>query len=365
MELKGFAMFPVFQYISFVFALLCSDFFCSGYAMQGMVKVVEAQQAVRSDIAETIRLTGTIQAKHSTLFTAKESGILQHKVQPGQKAVKNTVIAFLDNDRLAQTYELSLNATKIAQDQYDRFVTLSKTHTTSKQGVEDRHHQLIQAQKSAAAAKISLENTQFVAPFDGIVGVYKIREGSQVQAGDSIVTFYDPSAIMVAFDIPSTILPKINDGQRVFISGKELKIPSVQKAIDAETHMSPAYVDYPCENCIIGTTVHVDLVVAEKKDAIVVPTEAVFVKNGSKFVFIVRDEKAHQVPVQTGLHTCDKIEIISGVQVGDMVISRNVGRIYPEISVKIHQETPKEPPKESEKEAPKSDKTLEKTGSPS
>lgn len=357
MDLKGFLMFPVFQHISFIFALLLSDFFSRGYAMQGMVKVVEAQQAVRSDIAETIRLTGTIQAKHSTLFTAKESGILQHKVQPGQKVIKNTVIAFLNNDRLAQSYELSLNAIKIAQDQYDRFVTLSKTNAASKQGVEDRHHQLIQAQKSAAAAKISLENTQFVAPFDGIVGVYKVREGAQVQAGDSIVTFYDPSAIMVAFDIPSTILSKINDGQRVFISGKELKIPSVQKVIDAETHMSPAYVDYPCENCIIGTTVHVELVVAEKKEAIVVPREAVFVKSGAKFVFIVRDEKAHQSAVETGLQDLEKIEIVSGVQAGDMIISKNVGRLYPGISVKIHQQL--------QKETKKSDETHQKTGAPS
>ena len=298
-------------------------------------KTVETEIVKKSDLTETIRLIGTIQAKQSTLFVAKSTGIFLRKSEAGSKVARGTVVAHLENNDLQKTVDLSLHSEQIAKEQYERFLSLSKTNAASKQDVDGRLNAWNEAQRSLASAKIELEKTQFLAPYDGIVGVYLKREGTQVQPGDSIVSFYDPSSLIVEFDIPSDALMSIKDNQSVVINGKPFSLTTVQKMIDPETHMSPASVDYAADNCIIGSVVYVDLVLSHKENAIVLPTEASFVKEGKLFVYTVNKEgKLDLIPISVGIRQEDKVEVLSGLNEGDQVVVKNPGRLYPGISIK-------------------------------
>jgi len=194
----------------------------------------------------------------------------------------------------------------------------------------------INAQKEYAKAKIELDNMRFYAPFDGIVGAYKKREGSQVNQGEPIVSVYDPASLVVDFDIPCSNLTSLNEGQKVYVLGKKYRLTHMQKMLDEDTHMCPADVDITCEDCLIGKTAPVNLVVMEKKNTIVIPLQALFLRDAKPAVYIVKEGKVQLLSVKTGVKQTDTIEVVEGLEVGQQLIIKGQDRLYPEMAVDIY-----------------------------
>ncbi|WP_281175068.1 efflux RND transporter periplasmic adaptor subunit [Legionella massiliensis] len=299
-------------------------------------KIVEIEELQNSDIRQTVRLIGTIRPKHATILIAKGSGMLDSLVATGNKIQKGELIAKIDNPDIENNLQLAEVAEKIAKTQFERLQSLLKSGIVSSKEAEEKKQAWIISQKELSKAKIELDTMRFYAPFDGIIGAYKKREGTQVNQGDPIVTIYDPSALVVDFDIPCTNLNTIKEGQSVRVFDKEYVLNHMQKMIDEETHMCPADVDISCENCVVGSNVDVDLVIEERKQVIVVPFAAIFLRNSKPFVYVVDKEKIVLVPVETGLKEKAQIEILSGLKPGQKLIIKGQERLYPGMQVAIY-----------------------------
>jgi membrane fusion protein (multidrug efflux system) len=307
----------------------------SGIQENADIKVVEVEKVSFGNIMQTIRLIGTIKAKRTSILIAKTAGTLDHVVEAGQHAPKETLIAKLENTDLEQAHKLAANAENIAKAQYDRAVLLAKSSHASQQTVEEKRSLWIKAQEALATANIKLDETRFVAPFDGIVGAFKIREGTQVQPGNQIVAFYDPSELIIEFDIPAPFLDNVTSGQKVIVNKQTLTLTHVQKMIDPDTHMSPAFLDFSCPTCVIGTNVDLDLVTVERQKVLTIPFEAVFLRGGKDFVYVARENKASLAPVTLGIREKEHVEVVEGLSEGDLVIVQGQTRLYPEAVVKI------------------------------
>jgi membrane fusion protein (multidrug efflux system) len=303
----------------------------------GEVKVVEVETVALKSIQQTARLIGTLRPKRSATLRAKATGTFTSTLRPGQKASKGDLIAHIENVDWEKNYTLSESGEKIARTQYERESQLLKTGNSSKRGVEEKKNIWLEAQKNLAHAKIELDKIRFYAPFDGVLGVFKVREGTQVQEGVSVVSFYDPSQLIVEFDIPASLIHSIEEGQLVRIHGKEYPLSHFQKMIDEETHMCPAYVKIQGDNGVIGTTVDVDIILHQKKDVVVIPFEAIFLRAGKTFVYQVEEGKATLTPVELGVREKEAVEVTQGLHPGQVIIVKGHGRLYPGVSVKIYE----------------------------
>lgn len=299
-------------------------------------KLVEVEEIKPQNIQQKIHLLGVIHPKHTTMLIAKGSGTLDVLVATGQKVKKGTLIATIVNADIEKNVQLSESAEQLAKEQYDRFGPLINKGFVSPKEVEEKKHAWINAQKEFSRAKIELYDLQFYAPFDGIVGAYKKREGSQVNQGESVVSIYDPASLVVDFDIPCTNISSVNAGQKVYVNGKKYALSHMQKMLDEDTHMCPADVDIQCETCLIGSTVPVELVTYEKKNAIVIPFQALFLRDSQSVVYVVTNGKVQLISVKTGMKQEDKVEIIKGLKSGQQLIIKGQDRLYPDMSVDIY-----------------------------
>lgn len=322
-----------------VTGILIYKFFLSGagHIPHSTAKVVEIEIATSQDIQQTTRLIGTIRPKSSTLLVAKATGILDSTLPAGQTIQKGTLIAKIDNPDIEKQFNLASSAEEIAKSQYERAQGLAKSGYLSKAAIEDKKNEWIKAQNTLADARIALNKIMFYAPFDGTVGVFKIREGAQVKEGDQIVSFYDPNSLIVTFDIPSSLMSVITDNYSVNVLGRNYPLHYVQRMIDEGTQMAAAYVDIECQDCILGTNIDVDLPLQQRQGVIVIPFSAVFLQEGKTFVYVVKDGKALLTPVELGIRNKEHVEISSGVRVGDHVITHGQARLYPGVDVKVHQ----------------------------
>jgi membrane fusion protein (multidrug efflux system) len=296
-------------------------------------KVVDVDRVRMQTIQQRIRLLGILHPKHNTLLIAKGSGSLDALISTGQKVKKGALIATIDNHDVGNNVELSKSAANLAKRQYDRFAPLIDKGFVSPKELEEKKKAWIMAQKELYKAKIELDNLRFYAPFNGVVGAYKKREGAQVNQGELVVSVYDPSSLVVDFDIPCSGLSTLNEGQTVYVHHQRYSLTHVQKMLDEETHMCPADVDIRCEHCLIGATVAVDVVVKEKHHALVIPAQAVFLRNSKPVVYIVEKNKVQLISIKTGIKQQDKIEVVHGLKEGQNVITKGHDRLYPNMAV--------------------------------
>ena len=296
-------------------------------------KIVETETINPRPLTQTITLIGTIRAKHTAVLAAKETGVLDILQTSGQNVKKGDLIAQITNADIEKRYQLSKVTEEIAQQQYERIKNLKKAGYFSPREIDEKKQSLIDAQKELARTRVEFDKLRFYAPFDGIVGAFKIREGAQVNAGESIVTVYDPDSITVEIDIPCTNLPDIQVQQPAYVFNQLYQLNHYQKMIDDETHMCPADIDIQCPQCLIGSSIKVELVVKEKPHTFIVPSQALLLRNGKPHLYKIVDKKVELTPVKTDIHQKDTIEIVSGLQAGDQIIIKGTERVYPGMEV--------------------------------
>ena len=320
-----------------IFSFVSYEFFIgpSEQAQNQISKIVEVEKLQLRNIKQTVDFIGVIKSGRQTHLKTKANGALSILSRSGEEVKKGELLAKIENNDIEHNYRISREAEKIARSQFERSNSLFKSGVSNKNAVEEARKLLLETQKMVSDAKIAFEEINIYAPFDGIVGLFKLRGGSHVQNGDNIVNFYDPTSLIVEFDIPLSIAKQVQDGNQVFINEKEYTLTHIQKMLDEETHMCPAYIEINCPDCIIGTAVDVNLVIQERCSVIVIPFEAIFLREGKSFVYIVKEDKAILTPLELGIRDKQLIEITSGLKEGDQVIVYGHNRLYPDVPVVI------------------------------
>ncbi len=328
----------VLIYLSIILVIIITYFISKKeIAIYQDIKVVEIEKINKKNINKTTSLIAKIKAKYSANLITQASGILNIIVEAGANVTKGTLIAKINNIEVERLYSLTSSAEIIAKDQYDRAKRLLNSGAYSKSDFEITHNRWINAKKDKADAKIAFDKLNFYAPFDGIIGVYKFKDGEQLRGNEQIVSFYDPKNVTLELDIPSSLVPYVNNGQDLTVLGKHYKLTHIQKMLDEEKHMSPAFVDITCEDCLIGSNLDVDLTVIQKNNIIMIPYEAIFNNNGNSMVYIVKNDIVEPRKINLGIREKEEIEVISGLEEEEMIIARNPSRLYPGCRVKIHE----------------------------
>ena len=204
--------------------------------------------------------------------------------------------------------------------------------------------QAAQDSKSAAdfeyaRAGAMMQYATIRAPFNGIVTKRYANTGSMIQAGISsqsqampVVRLAQYDVLRLTLPVPVTDAAEIKDGQSVDVNVSnpprviEGKISRYAGSVQMATRTMDTQVDVPNANgsLLPGMYAEVHLHLAERPNVMSVPVDAVD-GLGTAVVqaYVVRGGVVHVVQVTTGLQTATRLEILSGLRVGDQVI---VGR---------------------------------------
>ncbi len=185
---------------------------------------------------------------------------------------------------------------------------------------------MIKAQKEVIQAQVA--EMEIVAPFDGIIGLRYVSQGSYVSTDMVVATMQDIDPIKVEFSVPEKYVKQIKKGTGITVlmgdSGKEYKglVYAVESKIDLATRTikARAKIPNPKGDLIPGSFVKVDITLEQFPDAIVIPSESVIPEMNGEKVFICVNGKVRSVPVKTGIRTETSIQIVEGLNPQDTLI---------------------------------------------
>ncbi|CAO4844521.1 MAG: hypothetical protein CNLJKLNK_01262 [Holosporales bacterium] len=292
-------------------------------------KSVYVEKVSLTPLYKTVTLQGIVKAKKQAMLKAKESGILRILKTSGTTVQKDEVIAILENQEADQKYDLYQQAENIAKDQYVRTEKLFKAGVASQNALEDKKNAYVDAQTKLANAKVDREKNQIIAPFHGIVGMFKYQDGEEIQTQSEIVSLYDDSSFKIDFDIPHNLAKKLPDNACILYDGKEMPIIHDPKILDPDTKMCSGFAKIPCVPFPIGAIVPIDLIVNKKENAILVPFRSIFLKDGCYSVYKAVDHKVDMASIEIGERFKDQIEVIKGLAPDDLLITQGIDSLYP------------------------------------
>jgi HlyD family secretion protein len=195
--------------------------------------------------------------------------------------------------------------------------------------------QLNQSRANLETAESRLGYATIVAPRDGVLISRSVERGTVVQPGKTLLVLAPAGEVQLVLQIDERNLGKIALGQKAVASADaypDRRFDAVVSYINPGVDISRASVEVkltvpdPPDYLRQDMTVSVDIQVASKDDALVLPTRSVHdILSGKPWVLGINGGRAAKRPVKTGLRGNSQVEILEGMAAGDVVIPQTSG----------------------------------------
>ena len=226
--------------------------------------------------------------------------------------------AELDYHRFERLLKKKAVTTDAFEQQQSRYKQLAAAVKLAKANVDLTTANVQKAEADLAISEKDLADTVIYAPIPGKIS-YRFKEpGEMGQPGDPVVRIDDPSLIETSAYLPAQYYAEVIAGKtmvEVIVSGKNIgqfpvdyKSPTINPKL--RTFEVKCLLNNPSESIAPGAMAQIR-VILEAKQGLAVPSTAIQQRDNKSVVFIISDDKAQKVQVQTGIENNGWTEIIS------------------------------------------------------
>ena len=190
---------------------------------------------------------------------------------------------------------------------------------------------------------VKLKSENIIAPFSGVLGVRGITEDVLGSENSIIVTLDDSSEIYVDLKIPENFATVIKKDLSVIAKFSGIKdkiykgkIEGVASRINAETRsiLTRVKIDNPNYELIPGSLLEITLS-TNKRDSLSIPDTSIILEGNKAYVYKVsKDNIANRSEIQIGLRNDGKVEVISGLNAGDIIVAEGLKKVRPNGKIK-------------------------------
>ncbi len=365
------------------------------------VPVVSATHAVRTNLSNGVTLTAEFEPFYEVDVMAKEAGYVRHmNVDIGDHVKQGQLLATLEIPELQDdltrakadvqtalaeqasaegTLKRSEAAQAIAHLSYTRILDVSKKEPglVPLQEVDVAHSRDLEAEAQVAAAQQNVQAaisrlrsataelaheqslfayTKIISPFDGVVTQRYASDGSMIQAGISsqtqvmpVVKVSENNVLRLMLPVPEDSAGLIHNGDNVTVTVESLNktftgvVTRFADRVQTSTRTMTAEVDVknPKLELIPGMYAQVQLDLLKVQNVVAVPLEAIEGSGSDQKLYVVDGAGfIHIRKAATGLQSAQYVQVLSGVQPGDVVIVGRHSDYHDGEKVKTHFEAP-------------------------
>lgn len=298
------------------------------------VNIVTPRLGMVRDMVEAV---GTANAWSSVQVVSEVSGrVVRINFQDGQKVQAGQVLVELDDRQARADLQVAQAQLQDAEAKYNRARQLQSSRSISESEVDELRSNLEVARARVAAAQILLANHNIVAPFKGRLGLTDISVGTYLTPGATITTLDDSERIKLRFAVPERFLGLLRRNQQIFARSDAYP----DRLFEGEVHRINSRVDPVTRSITVeslinnteelihpGQFMSVNLILATREDAVLIPEQSVLTEGNRQYAFVVRDGRAVQVDLVLGNRMRGEVEVLEGISAADEVIITGLARL--------------------------------------
>jgi membrane fusion protein (multidrug efflux system) len=318
---------------------------------------VEAMIVSEKELSTDIEIPGSLMAYESTEIHPETSGrLVLLNIKEGAMVAKGTLLAKLyDGDLQARIKSLSVQLNKseiqlkIAQQTEERSAKLLKIQGISQQDYDMTLLQvnnimadmgIIQAQMGEIRANMTKLN--IYAPYSGKLGLKNISPGAFVTPSTIITTISEVNQLKLQFSVPEKYGATIKKDQLVdfTIDGSQknfsASVLATEDAIEENTRSLTvrALVKGNDKELFPGAFARIKIVLGKNEKALMIPNSSIVPQGRKKLIFLAKNNIAISTEITTGVRDSTNIQVLTGLNKGDTVITSGLLFLKPNADIK-------------------------------
>ena len=334
MKTWTFVILAAFQAVGCVLAALgvtaCHPDEHAGAPASSAPRVVPVQSAALASHQASEDVVGTVRSKQRAVIEAKVSGrLLQYLAAPGQIVKSGELLAELDVQEIRAKREQAQAMLDQARRDLGRQEQLIASKATSQQELDAAAARVKVTTAGLNEAETMLGYAKVTAPFDGVITRKLADLGDLAMPGKPLMEIESPANLRFETNLPESLLDRIKPGARLPVTIPTLPKPlsatvsEISPVADALSRTFLVKLDLPAEAGLRpGQFGRVAVPVVETQ-LLLVPRHSVVKRGQMEMVFVVKENRATLRLVKTGKLLDDQIEILSGIEPGDPVVTRD------------------------------------------
>jgi membrane fusion protein, multidrug efflux system len=295
-------------------------------------------------VSEPLQMPGTLLPLEETELHSEVSGrVVGLYIKEGSATNAGALLVKLfDGDLQAQLKKLKVQL-QIAEKTEERSKELLKINGISQQDYDLTFLQVSNIKADIELLKTNIAKTEIRAPYSGKIGFRNISMGAYITSATIITTLRQVNQLRLQFSVPEKYSAKIATGQMISFStdGSPQKFLAKVYATESTVSETTRGLNVRClvqqtnASLIAGAFAKINLDFAKNDRAILVPSQAILPQARGKKVVAYKDGAAVFVDVQTGVRDSANVEIVSGLNVGDTIVTTGLLGMRPNAKIKL------------------------------
>jgi len=303
-------------------------------------KLVSVMPLSITAFAHYIDLQGKVEAVNIAYVTPRGQGgqVKELYVRKGDAVKKGQILLKLDDLVIKRQIDQLQTQLSFAKDLYQRQQNLWKENIGTEVQLLSAKNQVDNIEKQISIVKEQQSFTSVYAEMDGVLDDVNVKVG-EIFMGAGQIKLINTSDLKVTAQVPENYLEKVKVGTSL-----KVILPDINRTTDAVIRVAGKLIDplsrsfyieakLPADNIFRPNQVaQVKILDYSNANALTIPVNTLQTDDKGKFVMVSAKENgktvAHKKPVVAGELYGDKIEIKSGLQAGDLLITEGYQSVY-------------------------------------
>lgn len=269
--------------------------------------------------------------------------ITQLGFSDGSFVTKGQMLAVLAQGQETASLASANARSREAEQQLARVAELKRRGFATNASLDTQTAVAAAARGAAGEASASVADRVIRAPFSGQVSLRRISVGAVVSAGDEIAVISDIGSIKLDFSIPETMLAGVQVGQAVTATAAAFpdiesagRVQAIDPVVNPQTRTATLRAILPNRGGRLKPGMLMSVTLDSRtRSSVAVPELALVREGDSSFVYVIgKDNKAKRLPVKTGGRDGNLVEITSGLEAGDRIVTEGVVKLTDGASVR-------------------------------
>lgn len=308
-----------------------------------------------SSIEEFINTTGTVYPVKEVSLISEMAGEYHLQKNPatgkpyalGDRVLKGATIIKLEDEEYVNNLRIRSKEVdfEISRQEYEKQQSLHEKGGATLRELKNAEIGLINSEYEIESSRINLAKMSVKAPFTGVIAdLPYFTDVTKVSSNTILVRLIDYSRLYLETNLPEKYYPNVNTGYKVYITSYTSpmdtligEITQVSPSIDPDARTFKCFVnvDNRDKKILPGMFVKADLVINSSENTIVIPKDIIISRNRVRTVFVVERGVARERRITTGLESIDMVEVTSGLESGESVVSKGFETLRHESRVKV------------------------------
>ncbi len=291
------------------------------------VEVISANnQTINANYAGTANLDAPNEAQ----VVAKSSGVMVLQIaEEGDFVRQGQVLAKIDPARAQLEVQRNLATVNKLSNNFRRAQQLLAQKLISTEAHDQIRFDLESARASLNLAQLELSYTNIVAPISGVIAQRMVKQGNLVTLNMPVFRIVNTQQLEAVMNVPEREMARIKRGMPVnmivdAIPGQafEGRVDRVSPVMDSGTGTFRVTSAFDGKQVLrAGMFGRIEIVYDQRSNVLTIPRTALLDDESEAAVYVVRNKKAARTVIKTGYSNGEIAEVISGLKVGDKVIT--------------------------------------------